>query len=327
VHKLKIDGYSANSALAAICFYTSDSFSAYTFVKAITYSVEDGEKVVEIPYGAKYFGCSKAKNSTNFKLSLLREGELATLKRDIKKNDNIHFYNKKVVIGGDSTTHGVGGTGFAQDGDAIATFKGNTYKRNPNGYCWTNLFKNLLETKYNATVTINACTGSNSDDWARLIATLLPTDTDIFILMIGTNDRVNVVGRTDYESIRTIMRDSFDSIKKYCDFYGIDFVLCSPAPTSAENEVLKNNDGSNTYAINICQIQEIIKEWAIDSNTKFRDTYTRLYDYYFAKGTDSIGTFADGLHPDDAMYYVIYHIYCSMFGVGATVPKLPLPTN
>ena len=50
---------------------------------------------------------------------------------------------------GDSITHGVGGTGFIQNGEHIVT----DYSRNPDGYCWANRFASYIAEKYGATVT------------------------------------------------------------------------------------------------------------------------------------------------------------------------------
>lgn len=47
--------------------------------------------------------------------------------------------NTKIKLVGDSITHGQGGTGFAQNGEYIASVFGNKYYRNPNGYCWAKI--------------------------------------------------------------------------------------------------------------------------------------------------------------------------------------------
>ena len=119
------------------------------------------------------------------------------MEANVKNNSNLEkpneIFNKYIQSGkhftvkliGDSILQGVNGTGFQQDGEKIV---GN-YRRNPNGYCWGNLFKNLLEEKYNCSVTNNGCRGTWTgwciENWDALI----DERDDIIICCYGTNDR------------------------------------------------------------------------------------------------------------------------------------------
>ena len=96
-------------------------------------------------------------------------------------------YNKftNVKLLGDSITHGVGGTGFEQNGEHIV----GEFYRNPNGYCWAKLFKDYLEEKYNCLVTNNACTGTDLDFILDNFNTLVDVKDDFIICTIGTNNR------------------------------------------------------------------------------------------------------------------------------------------
>lgn len=327
--KVKISNYSANGALQTIAFYNSDNISSETFVRGIIKSSQDGDIEINIPNSATHYACSRNIADESFLVSFYCLSETGILNERVnivkKSIGDVSVYGKKIVIGGDSTTWGLGGTGCAGNGEAIITIGSKTHYRNPNGYCWANLFKSLLESKYNATVTINAISGFSSYTWVRYINQLLPTDTDLFILPIGTNDRVLADNSSaNYGDVREAMFSNLSTIKEYCDTNNIEFVVCSPVPTSAENESAVDENRQNVYAVNICQIQEIMKEWCIVNDVKFMDTYTQVYNYYFFKG-EEIGSFVDTLHPDDNMYYVIYHIYCLMFKIGASVPKLTPP--
>ena len=92
--------------------------------------------------------------------------------------------NVKIKLLGDSITHGVGGTGFEQDGQRIT----DGFARNPNGYCWAKLFKEYMEKKYNCTVINNACTGTNIQFIIERFDELVKDD-DLVICTIGTNNR------------------------------------------------------------------------------------------------------------------------------------------
>ena len=51
----------------------------------------------------------------------------------------------RIKLLGDSITHGMGGTGYSEDGEVIP---GTTVKMNPNGYCWANRLRDLLQWKF-----------------------------------------------------------------------------------------------------------------------------------------------------------------------------------
>ena len=51
----------------------------------------------------------------------------------------------RIKLLGDSITHGMGGTGFEQNGEVFIE----GFARNPNGYCWANNFKKYIEENKN----------------------------------------------------------------------------------------------------------------------------------------------------------------------------------
>ena len=63
----------------------------------------------------------------------------------------------RIKLLGDSITHGVGGTGFNQNGVRI----NETFARNPDGFCWAKLLKEHMESQYNCEVVNNGCTGTS----------------------------------------------------------------------------------------------------------------------------------------------------------------------
>lgn len=60
------------------------------------------------------------------------------------------FVKTQIKLIGDSITHGVGGTGFAQDGETIYS----NWKVNTSGYCWANLLKGYIEGKFNRDISV-----------------------------------------------------------------------------------------------------------------------------------------------------------------------------
>lgn len=222
------------------------------------------------------------------------------------------IYNKKIVLGGDSITHGVGGTDWKQNGRTIITVDGTTWKESPNSYSWANLMIKLLTEQYNCTVTNNGCTGTTSDFWATNINTLLPVDTDLFILTIGTNDR----NLDTIEKCRQNILNSFPVIKRYCDDHDIRLCVFSPIPASQNNEDSKQ---AKTW-----QINEWIREICFIENIEYYNLHDYIYNWYFSKG-EPIGTYADGLHPNDLMYYYMFYAYCILLDIAPGLPVNPKP--
>ena len=91
----------------------------------------------------------------------------------------------KIKLLGDSITHGVGGSGFAQDGEGFIE----GFARNTKGYCWANNFKERMESRYNCKVVNNACTGTAIEFVIKNFDTLVDDDDDIILCTIGTNNR------------------------------------------------------------------------------------------------------------------------------------------
>jgi lysophospholipase L1-like esterase len=158
--------------------------------------------------------------------------------------------------------------------------------------------------------------GTNSNQWALWIDQLLPTDTDLFIFTIGTNDRSNT--GSNFSECRQTIFNNLSIINDYCKANNITMLLVSPNPTSATNE------SSPSYVIHNWDISEIQREWAQANNVNFFNLYNKVYEYYFQNGED-IGSYADGLHPDDDMYYVLFYTYCFLLDVQPNVPKLTNP--
>ncbi len=233
--------------------------------------------------------------------------------RDVQTfSEKIPFYGKKIVLGGDSITHGQGGTGWAQTGDDIITVGDRTWKRSPNSYCWAKLFADLMTNEYGCTVINNGCTGTHSNFWASHISELLPEDTDIFILTVGTNDRSD----GDATTVRTQILNSVRTIKAYCDAHNITFIYCSPIPASTTNET--------SLKVHMWNINDFVKNACLECNVAYYDLYNEAY-YYYLNRDEEIGTYADELHPNDMMYWHMFYWYCKLLNIAPSVPAVDKP--
>ena len=222
------------------------------------------------------------------------------------------FFGKRVVFGGDSITHGVGGSNWNQNGRTIITVDGRTWKESANSYSWANLMINLLKNQYGCSVTNNACTGTNTQFWSENISVLLPKNTDIFILTIGTNDR----NFDTLESCRQHIVNYLPSIITYCRMNNIRICVFSPIPESQINEDSKK---AKTW-----QINEWIREVCFQYNAEYYNLHDYIYNWYFSRN-ETIGTYSDGLHPDDTMYYYMFYAYCNLLDISPSLPVLEKP--
>ena len=225
---------------------------------------------------------------------------------DMFKSLGNHSHKTKIVLAGDSITQGVGGTGYAENGEVIITVGGKTYKRNNSGYCWAKLFKDFVEGNFNAEVINNGCSGTNSEWWDTHKATLIPKDTDIVILNIGTNDRINTG-----ESMETVLAkyaEHLSSIVEYCHKNGIHIVLCSPIPSSATDEA--NNRIAHCFHLN-----SVVQRVAALHSVEYSNMYNEVYYAMMFKGKTIAEMLPDGLHPGDDMYTLMFKMYLKSFNI------------
>lgn len=206
----------------------------------------------------------------------------------------------KIVLGGDSITHGNGGSGYDQSGELILDGGGRQWYRNPDGYCWANLFKDYVETNYNATVTVNACSGTNTSTWWANRTKLIPADTDIFIFMIGTNNRAKSVWDTRDGALSAYYNE-LSAIVDYCHANGTTVILMSPIPATAENDA-----DTETYSCTTAQINTQTMRVAAAHGMGYINMYNAIFYHIYENGLDYADYMSDELHPNDAGYKLIF---------------------
>ena len=221
--------------------------------------------------------------------------------------------NTKVVFLGDSITQGMGGTNFAQNGETIITVGDNTWKRNNNGYCYANLLKDYLEDNYNCNVINNACSGTDSYFIKNNLETLLPTDTDFCLLMIGTNDELY-----DYNQVYNDLQTNINYFINYCNENNIKYVICSPVPR-------ENNDNTDIKSP-IFEINNIYKIIASQNNIEYVNMYNLIYYYCFENNKNwSDYLTSDNIHPNDKGYWLIFYMLLKGLGIAPSYENLPEP--
>lgn len=218
--------------------------------------------------------------------------------------------DKKINIKllGDSITHGVGGTGWAQTGEPIVE----DFRRSPDSYCWAKLFKDHIEGRYNARVTNNACTGTTIEFVIEHLDTLVSPEDDIVICTIGTNNR-HVPKKDGHPTREELMRRVYDGILRLDTMMratGKDYILIANIPADNEEDsdeswrILHMNDIHNLY----------VKAQA-ERDFAFVDLYTLFYDYCERCGRTVNSLLVDRLHPSDEGYEVMYRLLMREFGI------------
>ena len=217
---------------------------------------------------------------------------------------------------GDSITHGVGGTGFKQDGEPIVR----EFARNKDGFCWAKLFKDFMEQQYNCTVTNNACTGTNIEFVINNFNTLVSENDDIVICTIGTNNRHQNKDGAEKKDRNEWMKNFYNNILRLNSKFrqaGKDVIFVANIPASAENETDKE-----TYwrIMHMNDVNDLYTKASVQSGFAFISMYNMFLEYCDVKDIDFTTLLADGLHPNNEGYEVMFKLLLSALGISNKIP-------
>ena len=193
----------------------------------------------------------------------------------------------KVVLLGDSITQGVGSSDYSPTGEDVSNTVYQT-KRNVGVKAWGAQFVNLLNNEYNCTAVNNGVstigtTGINSN-----LSSLLPSDTNMVVLTVGTNDRGSSV---------TTFKAAFTTLVRNIKDTGVKLFVFSPIPV---------NDGS--ASIGMGNMQKVIEKVCYENEVTFYPLYTLFKMYIDENNLTLSNYYADSLHPNDAGHKLIYQI-------------------
>ena len=219
--------------------------------------------------------------------------------------------NLQIKLLGDSITHGVGGTGFNQDGEPIVE----NFARNPHGFCWAKLFKEYLAENYSCTVVNNGCTGTKIEFILQHFDTLVDENDDFVICMIGTNNRHQYFHEGEKPSRETMGGRFYQNVLQLNDKFtklGKRVIFMANIPASEKNE----QDGAEYWRIlHMCDINTIYKRAQEKAGFAFISLYDLFADYLAKSGADLNEFLSDGLHPNDAGYKVMFALLKARLGV------------
>ena len=212
---------------------------------------------------------------------------------------------------GDSITHGVGGTGFDQNGEPIT--KG--FARNPDGFCWAKMFKEHMESAYNCTVTNNACTGTDIKFILERFDELVSPEDDIVICTIGTNNRHFYHFWGEKPDTREFMDAFYKNIltlnAKFKEA-GKAVVFVANIPASADAE----KDGDDYWRLfHMNDVHDLYLKASFEGGFALISLYKAMKKYCRDKNITLDSLLADGLHPNDEGYRVMYDLLMDEIGL------------
>lgn len=210
---------------------------------------------------------------------------------------------KSVKLIGDSITHGMGSSDFAQStAESDFLFNAGTFPqyRNYGVKCWGGMLKEYLESKFDCTVTNNGASGATIqqlvDNWDAIVS----ADDDVIICMIGTNDRNNTL-TTIYQSVVALYEKAQANNQR--------IIFMSAPPTSVENE----------EQFNACHMEDIDNLYNYVNNTfnvGYISVYKTFLNYCREHSITVDSLLADGIHPNDTGYQLMFEIVLEALGFG-----------
>lgn len=210
---------------------------------------------------------------------------------------------KHIKLIGDSITHGMGSSDFAQstdESDFILNAGTFPQYRNYGVTCWAGMLKTYLESKFNCNVVNNGTSGVGVNTLLENWDTLISDEDDIIICMIGTNDR----GKTLTFYAQTLL-----SLYQKANDAGKRIIFMSPPPSSLTDE----NNSRNLHLEDIDNACNYVSD-AI--GVGYISIYKSFLNYCRDKDIEIDSLLADGLHPNDAGYKVMFEIILETLGFG-----------
>ena len=221
----------------------------------------------------------------------------------------------KIKFLGDSITHGVGGSGFNQNGELICE----DFRRNPDGYCWANKLKNYLEKNYPCKIVNNACTGTDINFILDHYNELVSKEDEIVLCNIGTNNRHQYY--TD-GPMHTALEHKQAFYKNIVKLYrklkedGKDVVFIANIPACLENE---ENGPDYARLFHMWDVCDIYTKASCEEGFALIRLHELFLDDCEKRGIDYNTLLRDGLHPNDAGYDVMFRLILKEIGLRTPV--------
>lgn len=230
----------------------------------------------------------------------------------LKILENINNKTVQIKLLGDSITHGIGGSGFCQDGEVII----DGYARNTKGFCWAKLFKEYLEERYNCQVVNNACSGTNIEFIINNFHQLVDENDDLVICTIGTNNRHQLKNEKPKKTRNELGAEFYNNILQLNEIFIKNrkpVIFVANIPASVGNE----QDGEDFWrTLHMSDINAIYKKAQAQDGFPFISMYDLMCEYINEQSIRINDLLCDGLHPNDEGYRVYFNLIKESLEIG-----------
>lgn len=217
----------------------------------------------------------------------------------------------QIKLLGDSITHGVGGTGFAMDGEPIV----GDFRRSPNAFCWAKLLADRLP---DCKVINNGCSGTTIQFVTQFFDQLVSPEDDIIICTIGTNNRHQYCKDAPKRDKAEFAADVYGKILALHDkaaTCGKPVIFVANIPAAPTNECDQTAEGGFWRILHMCDINALYKKAAAERGFLLISLYDLFSDYCASNQIPLEDLLADGLHPNDRGYQVMFDLLSHELGI------------
>lgn len=227
----------------------------------------------------------------------------------------------RIKLLGDSITHGHSGTGFCTDGDAIipGSF------RNPNGYCWANLLRDYLQSRYNCRVVNNGICGINTRFIIDHFDELVDPEDDIVLCLIGTNDRQQYASGGPKRDKPVRMQEIYANtlaLEEKLRKAGKPTVFMVSVPAEGIYEAEESataESGHYWRQLHMEDIRDLYVKASAERNFPLIDHYTFFREYCRDHDVALSELLKDGCHPNDRGYELMFRFILKELGFALPV--------
>jgi lysophospholipase L1-like esterase len=208
---------------------------------------------------------------------------------------------------GDSITAGVGGTGFDDSSTGGGEQIYGSVYQNIAGHCWANTLKTFWEEKFNVSVVNNGWSGSDSHHIIQYWNYLVDANDDVLVCTIGTNDREACTDLDEFIG-------KLEQIVSLANTNNKKLVMIADIPASVTNENL------STMHFHMEDVEHAVRYVTDKYNIPFMNLYKLFMDYCKFTNVTIDSLLADGLHPNDNGYDVMFYLISNAFGIDTKRP-------
>lgn len=205
----------------------------------------------------------------------------------------------KIKLIGDSITQGVSSSDYNAAGDVIISDNPSQWRRNVGTKSWASMFKSYVERTYNAEVINNGVRGCSTHQILYYWNELIDGTEDIVIVMLGTNNRMN-------ENGQWLLYNDLQTIKDKIEANGSEVIFMSAPPASNNDETREDGSGNPVMHFHMNDVDDVICKLASENNREYISLYKKTINYMEETDTSIDDLLADGLHPNDRLYALMF---------------------